>query len=241
LEKNPEDTDAMHVLVISIDYDAVVDDSGAVDEGATFIMANKCITLQPRVPEFHVTLGRMHAAINKDTRNAIRCYDRALELEWNPEVVYYKGLIMADNEREAIELLQQYVEVSEKDEPNVPHACFVVAYIYLVYFGDEEHAEEYLKKGEELEKYSIKLPSGELHALEMRKYKDSVQQYYRRKAAAAVATSGGSTDAGGLKCGECGKSSTTLSKCGRCQKTRYCGHECQKKHWPIHKKFCGKN
>ncbi|KAJ7228070.1 hypothetical protein C8J57DRAFT_1534642 [Mycena rebaudengoi] len=31
-----------------------------------------------------------------------------------------------------------------------------------------------------------------------------------------------------------------LRKCGRCQSVRYCSQECQKKHWPTHKKNCSK-
>ncbi|KAJ7744068.1 hypothetical protein DFH07DRAFT_777222 [Mycena maculata] len=31
-----------------------------------------------------------------------------------------------------------------------------------------------------------------------------------------------------------------LKKCGRCQMVWYCGSACQKKDWPDHKKFCGK-
>jgi len=32
----------------------------------------------------------------------------------------------------------------------------------------------------------------------------------------------------------------TRSKCGRCQLSRYCSRECQKKEWVIHKVLCGK-
>jgi hypothetical protein len=31
-----------------------------------------------------------------------------------------------------------------------------------------------------------------------------------------------------------------LSLCGRCRKVAYCSEQCQKAHWPGHKKFCKK-
>ena len=40
----------------------------------------------------------------------------------------------------------------------------------------------------------------------------------------------------GTICGQCSKPSET--KCSRCKTIYYCGRECQKKHWPIHKKCC---
>jgi tetratricopeptide (TPR) repeat protein len=36
-------------------------------------------------------------------------------------------------------------------------------------------------------------------------------------------------------CGDEGKSS-----CSKCKQVRYCGRECQLKHWPIHKRICKK-
>ena len=37
-------------------------------------------------------------------------------------------------------------------------------------------------------------------------------------------------------CGQCGKTSET--KCARCKIIYYCGRECQRKHWRVHKKRC---
>lgn len=38
------------------------------------------------------------------------------------------------------------------------------------------------------------------------------------------------------RCVKCGKPAT--SKCGRCQRAKYCGTECQRKDWKGHKKTC---
>ena len=35
-----------------------------------------------------------------------------------------------------------------------------------------------------------------------------------------------------------GKPTTTLMKCSSCKFARYCSRDCQKKHWPAHKKEC---
>lgn len=31
---------------------------------------------------------------------------------------------------------------------------------------------------------------------------------------------------------------TTLMKCSRCQRVKYCDRACQKAHWPTHKQDC---
>ncbi|KAJ7605185.1 hypothetical protein FB45DRAFT_953953 [Roridomyces roridus] len=43
-------------------------------------------------------------------------------------------------------------------------------------------------------------------------------------------------------CGACLKKTDLekLKRCGRCQIVLYCSNDCQKKDWPEHKKFCGK-
>ena len=41
-------------------------------------------------------------------------------------------------------------------------------------------------------------------------------------------------------CQECEKRGAQMKKCGECQSVTYCGRECQKQNWKIHKKECGK-
>jgi len=39
-------------------------------------------------------------------------------------------------------------------------------------------------------------------------------------------------------CAACGKSDDDLKKCGGCKQVKYCNQNCQKLHWPKHKKEC---
>lgn len=47
---------------------------------------------------------------------------------------------------------------------------------------------------------------------------------------------------GDAGCGGCGAAEKDdggdLLRCGKCKKRGYCGAECQKEHWKLHKKFC---
>ncbi|KAK6535761.1 hypothetical protein TWF281_000013 [Arthrobotrys megalospora] len=42
-------------------------------------------------------------------------------------------------------------------------------------------------------------------------------------------------------CGSCHISKEDLKKCARCKSEFYCSRECQKAHWKVHKKVCGKS
>ncbi len=244
LKKNPNDVDALYVLMCS-EFCRVGRDYRVI-----LPIAKKGAMLDPNVPEFHVMLGYVHGHLG-EYEDAMVSFDRALELERDPEVLFSKGDLYLCNkrEREGIEALQQYVEASQKDELNVPLACYLLAYLFLK-MGDEEKARKFWDKGQEFERYTIKmpLPAREKYDLKCQEYKAGVQlvlEMLKDRAGVVRRRSGGSTSHNGddndMTCGECRKKTeTTLSLCSRCGKMRYCGRECQRKHWPIHKKSCVK-
>ncbi|KAL8438467.1 hypothetical protein Efla_002217 [Eimeria flavescens] len=40
------------------------------------------------------------------------------------------------------------------------------------------------------------------------------------------------------KCENCGKEDVPLRRCGGCQKVFYCGAQCQREDWRLHKRIC---
>jgi len=40
------------------------------------------------------------------------------------------------------------------------------------------------------------------------------------------------------KCSYCSRNSEDLKRCSRCHSVQYCGRDCQRKHWPTHKREC---
>jgi tetratricopeptide (TPR) repeat protein len=241
-KQNPKNVDVLHFLVVS----EIWRRSGDLER--LISMAKTCVALEPGASEFHVTLGNLYGKVN-DIDNAVKCYDRALELEWDPQVLYLKGcaISLSIQAGETLKVLEEYVEASEEDEPNVPLACYIVAHLYLT-IGDRQKAEEYWRRGQESEIQSVKLPFREPHAQMLDKWKDKIQLLMKSQAATGRVLSepklNGSTDHDhddDVKCAACGKTATALSKCGRCERTRYCGRACQEKHWPTHKKSCSKN
>lgn len=43
-----------------------------------------------------------------------------------------------------------------------------------------------------------------------------------------------------VSCAYCHKERPGMPKCGKCRNVCYCGPTCQKEHWKVHKKICGK-
>ncbi len=242
-EKDPEDADAMYVMAYAEWWERFKRGGDFQD---VVSMAKTCVSLQPSVADFHAKLALMYQHAG-DHENAVRCFEQALELEGHREWLFLKGdslLNLVDRERDAIKDFEQYVKESEKDDPRLPLACYFVT-VGCIRIGDKKKARKFFKKGEEMETYAITSPY--YYWLESWKceVKAEIKGFMGGKPATEILvlrlnTGEGENNIGGLKCGGCGKTATTLSTCGRCMKTRYCGRECQKKHWPTHKKFCGK-
>ncbi len=237
-QQNPKDAGALHVLVLS---EACI---AGGNYKAFISKAKMCVTLEPSIPDFQVTLGLAYYDAD-EYENAVKCFDRALELERSPQVLFYKGraLALMKRSREAIACFEQYIEEGENDEPDMPMAFYLLVHHCSV-IGLLAEADEYWKRGQESEELVIKLPFYEGYG----SLKVSVHELLiRRRASIGGCRSFGATPRGcadtgisDLKCGACGKTAKNLSRCGRCKSVQYCGRACQQKHWPLHKKSCKK-
>jgi hypothetical protein len=243
LQKDPDHADALYAVTF------LAFAHGDGDCNGLLPMAKRCVSLQPQTPDVHVMLGHLYAHVG-DFENSVKCFERALELEWDPEVLIQKGRILFYSKLvfEASQDLEQYIKAGEKDNSEMLWAIYGVAALWLKK-GNDEKAAEYLKKGEEAERLYIKLPFNDPVGQQAFWIKDCVQELMSRKAATAgpslVAPTSGDSPVHGnhnddVKCGECKRSLKTSNVCGRCKKVRYCGVQCQKMHWPTHKKSCVK-
>jgi tetratricopeptide (TPR) repeat protein len=248
LAKNPEDADALHVLVYTQWLERLAQHRGDFQDLVP--MAQRCVALQPRVPEFHVMLGflYLHQRDNENVEKAVKCSEEAYALENNLELLFFKGdclFRLSSGGREAIKAFEQFVEGSEKDEPKSPLACYLAA-AACVRIAELRTADEFFKKGEEMEKHAIPSPFHGALTQNMCKFKADVKRLMEDVVVIGSFLTGvtceefANHDYSSMKCGECGKTESTLSTCGRCREMRYCGQECQKKHWPTHKKLCKK-
>jgi tetratricopeptide (TPR) repeat protein len=99
-EKDPKNAEALYVILLT----EVWRQGGGYEN--LIPIARTCVTLKPNVAEFHVILGHYHAYAG-DYKNAVVSFDRALQLQWNPEVVFNKGRALQAQEnrdREAIKV-----------------------------------------------------------------------------------------------------------------------------------------
>ena len=48
----------------------------------------------------------------------------------------------------------------------------------------------------------------------------------------------GAEDRAWRRCGHCDRERSDMKRCGQCREVRYCGKECQRAHWAIHRKNC---
>ena len=173
-----------------------------------------------------------------------RSFDRALELEKHPDWMYERGtslrLLEIDNELEVIRAYEDFIDASEKDSRKVPEAFYSIGFMYLK-LGNEAKVMEYWKEGQSAESPSVRLPCFEpvsddfppKHMLQMvmaMKNGRGLMDLFRTE---TLPISGKAA----VSCGNCGKSESHMV-CSGCKKIRYCGRDCQKEHWKVHKKTC---
>ena len=90
------------------------------------------------------------------------------------------------------------------------------------------------------------LPKDEVKALMKRVLDDQKERgllTHDEKSAVREPATGSSVNLTGTSCAQCNVDGITgsnlkLMRCGGCQSVWYCCVECQKEHWPKHKKFC---
>ena len=123
-------------------------------------MAQKCISLDPKVADFHYILGSLYGFAG-DYSSSVRCFDRALELDPNPEWLYDKASSLRLNKEripaEVIKAYEDYISANEPDSRKVPEAYYCICLEYMMLERNEK-AEEFLKKAIKAENPAVRLP-----------------------------------------------------------------------------------
>ena len=108
-------------------------------------MAQKCISLDPKVADFHCILGNLHGYAD-DYISSARCFDRALELDPNPKWLYGRASSMRfqseRNRAEVMKAYEDYIGANEPDSRKVPEAYYCIGQEYMM-LKNNEKAEEF--------------------------------------------------------------------------------------------------
>ena len=203
-------------------------------------MGQKCISLEPKVAYFHYMLGSIYGFAG-DYISSVRCTDRALELDPNPEWLYDRAsslrLQSERNPAEVIKAYEDYISANEPDSRKVPEAYYCIGEQYLM-LKDKGKAEEFLEKAIEAESPAVRLPyfghvkddfppKFLLKKLKMEMWR-GVENLGSEVRPATIEV-----------CQNCGKGGkVALLQCSRCKKAKYCNRKCQKENWKVHKKNC---
>ena len=201
-------------------------------------MAQKCISLDPKVADFHYILGSLYGFAG-DYSSSVRCFDRALELDPNPEWLYDKASSLRLNKEripaEVIKAYEDYISANEPDCRKVPEAYYCIGLEYMMLERNEK-AEEFLKKAIKAENPAVRLPyfgpveedfppKFLLMKLKICRGVQNLKNERRQIVKEA--------------CQNCGKGGEIiLLQCSRCKKAKYCHRKCQKENWKEHKKNC---
>jgi tetratricopeptide (TPR) repeat protein len=173
-----------------------------------------------------------------------RSFERALELDFVPHRLYTLAISLSRcerDERKVIRAYERYLEASKKNANRVAEAHYAIACLYMN-LGDGTKAVHHWNMALEAErcrmpwfapvneKYPPKVELGSLIC-------GVIVPGPIGKCPQSRAPVG---EPAAMSCGNCGKASSQLSTCGWCMEIRYCGRECQRQHWPVHKKACKK-
>ena len=238
IEKNPNDAGALHQLILC---KAVRKDCNAKE---LLHMAKKCVYLEPEVAHHFYLLGSMYSR-TRSYVDALKCMDRALELDKHPGWLFDRATALRvldrDDKREVIKAYEDYIESNERDAWQIPDAFYWLGLMHLL-TRNKSKAEECLMKGLEAESPLIRLPCfGPVDHDECSAKEDLLMHFQRKETVRAR----GLTDSLGryhlgseVTCGFCGKTADKMSQCGGCKKVNYCDRACQRGHWKSHKKNC---
>ncbi len=240
-QKNPRDHDALFVIIVHESSEP------SCNYAELASMAKTCVSLNPGIPDYHFLLGRMLGKA-ENHHDALGSFERALELERVPDWLYNRATclrLLERGEREVIKAYEDYVRASEKDAGKVPEANCYIGLMYTK-LGDAAQAKKYWETAREAESHRLPcfgpvlddfLPKVELAAF--------VQMSEVAARRGRLAKPNQSRTLAGerpeMRCGNCGdQAGGNLSTCSSCKNVRYCGRECQRQHWPVHKKACKK-
>ena len=201
-------------------------------------MVQKCISLDPKVADFHYMLGNLHGYAD-DYISSVRCFDRALELDPNPEWLYGRASSMRfqseRNRAEVIKAYEDYIAANEPDSRKVPEAYYCIGQEYMM-LKNNEKAEEFLKKAIQAENPSVRLPyfgpikddfPPKFLLVKLNIWKRALNLKNEKRFTTEEV------------CQNCGKGGEiVLLQCTRCKKAKYCDRKCQKENWKEHKKNC---
>ncbi|PAA88107.1 hypothetical protein BOX15_Mlig005775g2, partial [Macrostomum lignano] len=234
-EKNPKDSEAYFVM---IHYH-----SGRQLSNVSEIlrMALACTNMNPNVAEYYNLLGNMYG-FNGDGISALRAFERALELHWEPHWLYDKATAIRHHQRlsdrrRVIEAYEEYISANEKDDRHIPEACYCIAFEYLG-LKDKAMAREYFRRGLQAESPEVRLPCFQhVNDFPPKKMLQKVFLLYDLENSSPPNSQLPSESSHGDRCSSCGKRDAS-QRCSRCKKAFYCNRDCQLKHWKVHKKQC---
>jgi len=147
LDRDSHDADAIYVL---LRMDMIRSNEEKLS------MANRCIELDPSVPDFHHFLACMFRIVG-DYKNGLRAVDRAIELLPNQTDWLYDRATFLQKGMGVREAYLKFISSNPTDHQKYPEACYSLAQIYLL-SGDHTQAKAYYKKGLDAEDPIIRLP-----------------------------------------------------------------------------------